>query len=161
MKDTTYTTDIKAYIKYGNKQNSNGLLPTTHYEYVPAESQDLTTKISTRSAQFGRVAIVAGLTIVSAPIAIASSIVFAVPYSLFQGASFIKDDIHKYIKAPQEERSFIRLLKDTIENSMITLLAMPFLFSTFLTIDLSLLLVTYLTHTNHMQHWNIMCDHFS
>jgi hypothetical protein len=161
MTDITYYDDISAYIEYGNKQNSSGFPPTTHDAFIPAEAQDLTTKTSIKSTNFRRVAVVTGLIIVSAPIAIASSIVLAVPCSLFLVARSIKADIHEYIKAPQEERNFsnfIGLLIETIMDSIVALLTRPFLVSMILTVDLSLLLVTYLTHTNHMQNWNNLLD---
>jgi energy-converting hydrogenase Eha subunit A len=150
MKDTTYTTDIKAYIKYGNKQNSNGLLPTTHYEYVPAESQDLTTKISTRTAQFGRVAIVTALAIVSVPVAIASSIVVATVLPLCFLGCEMRKQIKTYIDTPKQQRNLTALLKETGNKILLSIVCFFKVFGVF-SADITLLAITFLTHTKHMQ----------
>jgi hypothetical protein len=157
MKSVNYFNDISTYVKHGNKQNSSEAVLTDHNQSFPAEAQDLKTKISTRFAQFGRVAIVTGLAIVSAPIAIASAIVFAVPFSIFRCVSSVKCDIQSYIQSPKQERKLINLLKEIGVDCLRSTLLL-FVSFVVVSVDLTFLLMTYLAHTNHMQIWQMLCS---
>jgi energy-converting hydrogenase Eha subunit A len=150
MINVTYLKDISDYIKYGNKQNSSRILPATHDASVPAESQDLTTKVCTRTAQFGRVAIVTALAIVSVPVAIASSIVVATVLPLCFLGCEMRKQIKTYIDTPKQQRNLTALLKETGNKILLSIVCFFKVFGVF-SADITLLAITFLTHTKHMQ----------
>jgi hypothetical protein len=155
---STYFNDISAYVKYGNKQ-SYSPMTTAINQFNSKETADLKDKIIKRSAKFGRVAVVTGLAIVSAPVAIASSIVAAPLATLYMFACDLKSNIKIYITFP-ERCNLTGLLKKTGAD---VLFAIGAFFITFgsLSADLTLLLATYLIHTNHMQIWNTLTNNNS
>ena len=151
-----YFNDISEYVKHGRTQNSTEFLPTTYTDAPLEKYQSITTQISKKFAQFGRVTIVAGLAIVSAPIAIASATVAAPLATLYMFDRDLKSDIKNYIIDP-ERCNFTGFLKKT---GVVVLFAIVVCFITFgiLSADLTLLLATYLTHSNRMQIWNTIIN---
>jgi hypothetical protein len=150
MQSITYFNDISEYVKHGRKQSSTEFLPTTYTDASLEKHQSITTQISTRFAQFGRVTIVAGLAIVSAPVAIASSIVAAPFSSLFCFVCSMKSNINKYIETPEQNRNLTKLLKKTGKDVLRSIAAF-FLAIAVLSVDITLLATTFIAHTRHMQ----------